>query len=138
MFLGDLKIEGRVSLIGSGKITAGSSDFTDATLTTSKITLSDISDSSLNNVEISGSIIYNTLIGRNSDGSIINASSAAFSDIQLNTLRLNSNLGDITSIQFTNGGNDKSITIKDDSNYQELKITKHLNKHDFTNLIEGE
>ena len=74
-------------------------------------------------------IIYNTTIGKNSDGSI-NASSGAFSDIQLNTIRLNSNLGQVnnsTSIEFTNGSG-KSITIKQhDNDYQKLQITKHLN-----------
>ena len=138
--IGNLTIKGSISQLGGdGEVATAGATFTNAILNSSqfigtntnrgKITSSDISDSSLNNVEISGSIIYNTLIGRNSDGSIINAIEGAFSDIQLNTLRLNSNLGQVnnsTSIEFTNGSG-KSIFITQATDYEKLQITKHLN-----------
>ena len=132
--IGDLKVDGAITVIGSSStgLEESKTQFINSTLRTSKFTdvsivECDISDSSFNNVNIINSYINAIPNGYGFDKSNNSyPNKANFSDVSLQRLVLDSSLN--SYINFAaNANSDNSIIIRSYDDYSKLKINKPLN-----------
>ena len=132
--IGDLKVDGAITVIGSSStgLQESKTQFINSTLRTSKFTdvsivECDISDSSFNNVNIINSYINAIPNGYGFDKSNNSyPNKANFSDVSLQRLVLDSSLN--SYINFAaNANSDNSIIIRSYDDYSKLVINKPLN-----------
>ena len=132
--IGDLKVGGSITIIGSTatglvksesqfiNVTLSGSRFTDVSIVNSNISYSDFS-----NVNIINSYIYNIPFGYGFDKSNNSyPNKAIFSDVSLQRLVLDSSIN--SYINFAaNANSANSIIIRSSDDYSKLKINKPLN-----------
>ena len=125
--IGDLKVRGAISILGSSttglltsksqfiNVTLSGSSFTDVSIVTCDISVSDFS-----NVNIINSYIYNIPIGYDKSNNVA-PNKAIFSDVSLQRLILDNSIN--SYISFANN----SIIIRSSDDYSKLEISKPLN-----------